>query len=741
MRNSAINFQSDMHISVQPIILVFHVCALAVFTAGTGANDMPTKLTLSLFAVYIFAASSGIGHLSSRSSTAAKWAILFLLESMLWLSTIWLGTVPVYAGAFLIPALAAVLIGLEASAVMAMIQSGLLIAFTLLKGEPDAAIWLIGALLSCWAIYGILSAAYKPIGDVVEWAEQVYATANATLEQLRDKRAEYEQTVAELKGANAQLNSLNKLTQNLRQMAETERSAKAQFVANVSHELRTPLNMIMGYTEMITQSPRMYDAPLPGALLADLAVVQRNAEQLSRLVNDVLDMSQIESDQMALTRESVDFREMIEFVMTAVTPLFKRKNLYLRHDIHDDVQYVFCDRTRIQEVLLNILSNAGRFTEQGGVVIRAVIDDENLIVSVTDTGPGIAKLDMDRLFKPFEQLDARIRRDYGGSGLGLAISKKFVEMHDGRIWVESQIAVGTTFFIALPLLQHSPAAKDPMRLFSPHLHYERRLSSGRGAEQAANQKAFVMEQGDVLGRLLTRYLSEVEVIPTADLAEVDQRRAAISTDMLLVNQKIDALQPTALRQLARETGMVVIACSIPDTQERAQSLGVDDILVKPVSRNRLLQTLASRGITDGSVLIVDDEPDACQLFARMLSADDQNFRVMTATNGAEALRILEVFQPRVILLDLVMPTMNGFEFLAMRASQPTLKSIPVIVMSANDADFHPPYSRCLNITTNDDISVNLLMQCIRALTPILSATVDPNDSKQRGAPTAQSACE
>ncbi|MBK8034509.1 MAG: response regulator [Chloroflexi bacterium] len=728
MRNSAINFQSDTRISVQPIILVFYVCALAVFTAGTAANDMPTKLTLSLFAVYIFAASSGIGHLSSRSSTAAKWAVLFLLESMLMLSTDWLGTVPVYAGAFLIPALAAVLIGLDASAVMAMIQSGLLLAFTLLKGEPDTSIWLIGALLSCWAIYGILSAAYKPIGDVVEWAEEVYAAANETLEQLRDKRAEYEQTVAELKGANAQLNSLNKLTQNLRQIAETERSAKAQFVANVSHELRTPLNMIMGYTEMITQSPRMYNAPLPGALLADLAVVQRNAEQLSRLVNDVLDMSQIESDQMALTRESVDFREMIEFVIAAVTPLFKRKNLYLHHEIHDDIHYVFCDRTRIQEVLLNILSNAGRFTEQGGVIIRASINDENLIVSVTDTGPGIAKPDLDRLFKPFEQLDARIRREYGGSGLGLAISKKFVEMHDGRIWVESQIALGTTFFISLPLLQHSQAANDHMRLFSPHLHYEPRLSSKRGAEQVANQKAFVMEQGDVLGRLITRYMSDVEVLPM----DFEQRRAELSIDLLLVNQKLDMLDPAALRQLAQDTGMLVIACSIPDTDERAQSLGVNDILVKPVSRERLLQTLESRGITDGSVLIVDDEPDACQLFARMLSADDQNFSVMTANDGAEALRILEALQPRVILLDLVMPTMNGVEFLAVRASRPDLQRIPVILMSANEVDSQPLVSRCITMTTKNDISVSRLMKCLRAVMPILSTTADTNDPMQRG---------
>lgn len=728
MRNSAINFQSDTRISVQPIILVFYVCALAVFTAGTAANDMPTKLTLSLFAVYIFAASSGIGHLSSRSSTAAKWAVLFLLESMLMLSTNWLGTVPVYAGAFLIPALAAVLIGLDASAVMALIQSGLLLAFTLLKGEPDTSIWLIGALLSCWAIYGILSAAYKPIGDVVEWAEEVYAAANETLEQLRDKRAEYEQTVAELKGANAQLNSLNKLTQNLRQIAETERSAKAQFVANVSHELRTPLNMIMGYTEMITQSPRMYNAPLPGALLADLAVVQRNAEQLSRLVNDVLDMSQIESDQMALTRESVDFREMIEFVIAAVTPLFKRKNLYLRHEIHDDIHYVFCDRTRIQEVLLNILSNAGRFTEQGGVIIRASINDENLIVSVTDTGPGIAKPDLDRLFKPFEQLDARIRREYGGSGLGLAISKKFVEMHDGRIWVESQIALGTTFFISLPLLQHSQAVNDHMRLFSPHLHYEPRLSSKRGAEQVANQKAFVMEQGDVLGRLITRYMSDVEVLPM----DFEQRRAELSIDLLLVNQKLDMLDPAALRQLAQDTGMLVIACSIPDTDERAQSLGVNDILVKPVSRDRLLQTLESRGITDGSVLIVDDEPDACQLFARMLSADDQNFSVMTANDGAEALHILEALQPRVILLDLVMPTMSGVEFLAVRASRPDLQRIPVILMSANEVDSQPLVSRCITMTTKNDISVSRLMKCLRAVMPILATTADTNDPMQRG---------
>lgn len=732
MRDSAINFQSDTRISAQPIILVFYVCAFAVFTAGTIANDMTTKVTLSLFAVYIVTSSLAIGHLSSKSSAAAKWAALLLLESMLLLATIWLGSVPVYAGAFLIPALAAVFINLSASAVMAAVQSGLLIAFYLLHGASES-VWLVESLLSCWAIYAILSAAYKPIGDVVEWAEQVYATANETLEQLRDKRADYEQTVAELKGANVQLNSLNKLAQNLRQIAETERSAKAQFVANVSHELRTPLNMIMGYTEMITQSPHMYDVPLPGALLADLAVVQRNADQLSRLVNDVLDMSQIESDQMALTRESVDFREVVEFVIAAVTPLFKRKNLYLRHEIHDDIHYVFCDRTRIQEVLLNILSNAGRFTEQGGVVIRAIIEGENLIVSVTDTGPGIAKPDIDRLFKPFEQLDARIRREYGGSGLGLAISKKFVEMHDGRIWVESQITLGTTFFISLPLLQHHPAGADHMRLFSPYLHYERRSGLGKNAEQPAKQKAVVMESGNVLGRLITRYMSDVEVIPTIDTSDFDQRRAELSTELLFVNQKLEMLDPAALRQLSRDTGMLVIACSIPDTDERAQSLGVDDILVKPVSRDRLLKMLDSRGITDGGVLIVDDEPDACQLFARMLSADDQNYSVMTANDGAEALHLLESFQPRVILLDLVMPTMSGVEFLAVRASRPDLQSIPVIVMSANDADFHPLTSRYISITSKEDISVNSLMKCIRAVMQILSATAGSNDSRQRGA--------
>ncbi|MCK6580961.1 MAG: ATP-binding protein [Anaerolineae bacterium] len=735
MRSSAIDFQTDTRISAQPILLVYFVCALAAFTAGTIASNMTTKLTLSVFAVYIAAASYGIDHLNSRSPTAAKWAALLLLESMLMLSTVWLGAVPIYAGAFLIPALAAVLIGLRAAAVMAAVQSGLLVAFYMLKGAPES-VWLVEGVLSCWAIYGILSAVYKPIGDVVEWAEQVYATASETLEQLRDKRADYEQTVAELKGANAQLNSLNKLAQNLRQIAETERSAKAQFVANVSHELRTPLNMIMGYTEMIIQSPRMYGAALPGALLADLAVVQRNADQLSRLVNDVLDMSQIDSDQMALTRESVDFREVIDFVIAAVTPLFKRKHLYLRHDIHADIHYIFCDRTRIQEVLLNILSNAGRFTEQGGVVVRAVIEGENLIISVTDTGPGIAKPDIDRLFKPFEQLDARIRRDYGGSGLGLAISKKFVEMHDGRIWVESQIAVGTTFFISLPLVQHHPPAADHMRLFSPYLHYERRSGTGRNAEQPAKQKAAVVEAGDVLGRLITRYMSDVEVVPATDLSEFDQQRAALSTDLILVNQKLDALDPAALRQLSRDTGMVVIACSIPDTSERAQLLGVDDILVKPVSRDRLLQTLENRGIRDGGVLIVDDEPDACQLFARMLSADDQNYSVLTANDGAEALHILEAFQPRVILLDLVMPTMSGLEFLAVRAAHPKLQSIPVIVMSANDADFHPLTSRCITITAKDDISVNSFMKCIRAVMQILSATVDANDSKQRGEPTA-----
>ena len=278
----------------------------------------------------------------------------------------------------------------------------------------------------------------------------------------------------DLNEANVQLTHMNRLAQSLRQIAEDERRAKEQFVANVSHELRTPLNMIIGFCEMITETPETYGESIPDTLLADLEVVLRNSQHLSGLINDVLDLSQIEVGQMALTREQIALSEIVQAAVTAVQPLFISKRLNLTTEIPEDLPTLYCDHIRIREVMLNLLSNAGRFTESGGVTIKAWCRAGNVYVSVSDTGPGISVEGQKRIFQPFEQLDSTIRRRYGGTGLGLSISKGFVEAHDGEMWVESQEGQGTTFFFRLPLELPTPSGGDFMRWFNPYNQPEQR---------------------------------------------------------------------------------------------------------------------------------------------------------------------------------------------------------------------------------------------------------------------------
>ena len=297
-----------------------------------------------------------------------------------------------------------------------------------------------------------------------------FREAQRNLEEAREQRLELIQTEEDLRKANGELARLSDRLRVLQRVAEEARQAKAEFVANVSHELRTPLNMIIGFTEIIARSPQVYGGKLPVALLTDIAAIRRNSQHLANLVNDVLDLSQVEAGRMALTKEWTALPEVIEAAIAAVKPFYDSKGLYLRADVSADLPQVFCDGTRVREVIINLLSNAGRFTERGGVDVGCHREAAEIVVSVTDTGPGISQQDQKRVFQPFQQLDSSTRRRHGGSGLGLTISKQFVEMHGGRMWVESpadgdkngqnrapQLGPGTRISFSLALESPLPA--------------------------------------------------------------------------------------------------------------------------------------------------------------------------------------------------------------------------------------------------------------------------------------------
>jgi len=455
-----------------------------------------------------------------------------------------------------------------------------------------------------------------------------------------------------------------------------------------------------------------------------LAVILRNSQHLSSLIDDVLDLSQIEAGRVALTRERVVLADIVESAATAVRPLFASKGLYLETDLDPALPPVLCDRTRIGAVLLNLLSNAGRFTEQGGVRVRMWREGGMAVVSVADSGPGIAEQDKERLFQPFQQVDGSVRRRYGGSGLGLAISKGFVELHGGQMWLESAPGLGTTLFFRLPIDPPPSIESGPARWISPHWEFERAPRRSSAPAPMVRPRFVVLEEtGHSLQHLLARFMDNVETTCVSTPEEALEEIARVPAQALLCNSPSVS---TALQQLSQITtlpeGTPVIASSILGPAEAASALGAADYLVKPISREALLAALARLQLKGKTILIVDDEPEALRLFQRMLTTARRGYHVLRASDGDEALSILRTRQIDAILLDLVMPGMDGFHLLETRSQDPALAQIPVLITSARDPTGQPIVSSVLAVTRAGGVPVPQFLACIRALSAILSTT-------------------
>lgn len=586
---------------------------------------------------------------------------------------------------------------------------------------PAAPVQRVVAILAVWCTVGMILLVLRPLLRATEMMWTGYERSLALLEQSRDYQQRLAETLTDLTAANVQLTHLNQQAQSLRQAAEDERRAKDQFVANVSHELRTPLNMIVGFAEMMLRTPETYGDHIPPPLLADLAVVLRNSQHLSSLIDDVLDLSQIQAGQFTLSKERVSLAEMIQAAAIAVRPLFDSKNLYLETDVAEDLPLVLCDRTRIREVVLNLMSNAGRFTEYGGVRVKAWQEGGDVVVSVADTGPGIAEEDKDKLFQPFQQLDGTLRRRHGGSGLGLSISKNFVDLHNGKIWFESKKGVGTTLFFRLPISPAEPVPETFTRWFNPHQVYEGRSRPTRLKPVAVHPRVVVVERGESLQRLFRRFVDGVDIAPAEDLEQALRGLAQTPAEVLLVNTEKPA---EALKRLADSallpSGIPALVCSLPSDADAITALGADDYLTKPISREALFGALEHLGKPVEKILVVDDEPDALHLFRRMLSTADRHYRVFRATNGRQALELLRAQRPDVMLLDLVMPEMNGFQLLAIKKQSPELRDIPVILISAKDLISQPLVSRTLSVTLRDGLPLPQLLACLKSLSAILA---------------------
>ena len=572
-------------------------------------------------------------------------------------------------------------------------------------------------------------AATHALLTVTQWSLFGFEQARKSMEEARDQRVELKQIQEDLVQANQELARLSDRLRVMHRVAEEARRAKEEFVANVSHELRTPLNMIIGFSEMITQSPQVYGAKLPSALLSDIAAVQRNSEHLAKLVNDVLDLSQVEAGRMALSKEWASLQEIVDEASLTVQALYESKGLYLETVVSPGLPPVFCDSTRVRQVLINLLSNAGRFTERGGVRVKAWRERDEVVIGVTDTGSGIALEDQKRLFEPFQQLDSSIRRRHGGSGLGLSISKRFVEMHEGRMWLESQVGMGTKIYFSLPLDASLPSFSvedDLKRWFSPYHEYEARTRRSKAPLPTVAPRFVLLEKGDALQQLFSRYAHGVEAVAVPEVEGAIRELRRSPAQGLIVNASPSEQVPSLMGQLTQlPYGTPAMICWIPGEDEAAKRLGVVRYLVKPITREVLLSTLADLGNGTQSVLLVDDNPEALQLFARMLSSTECGYRVLRAKSGRQALGLLRERRPDVMLLDLIMPGVDGFQVLREKSQDPAIREIPVVVISSRDPTGEPIVSDRLTITRGGGLSVPELLTCIQNVSEILSSAVRP----------------
>jgi len=586
-----------------------------------------------------------------------------------------------------------------------------------------------------------------PYLTLTSWAVYYARSASVALEQARNRQLELHEVREDLLKANEELARLTDRYKALQEIADEARQAKAEFVANVSHELRAPLNMVIGFSEVIARSPHAYGSELPPALLADVAVIQRNAEHLSKLINDVLDLSQIEAGRMALGKEQCSLPAIIEEVLAEVRPLYDAKGLYLQTQVPDDLPAVFCDPTRISQILINLLSNAGRFTREGGVNVRIESTPDELIISVTDTGPGISPEGQSKIFQPFQQLDSSIRREHGGSGLGLSISKQFVEMHGGRIWLESELGRGTTISFSLPTagpLSAAPIGTDrAKRWVNPYASLEPRVRPFRADLPDVLPRFVLLEQGSGLRRLFSRY---AEGSVTSTVREPAQAIAELQhspAQALIVNspQLVFPTGQTSFWQQQAELPYDTpsIVCWVPGREDAAQAMGAISYLVKPVTADQLLDTI--RGVEGEieTILLVDDEPELLRLFARVLSATPEGYRVWRATSGARALEVVRERHPDLVVLDLIMPAPDGTQVLREIKADAVTADIPVIVLSSRDPAHSAHLGNTVVVNRGRDMTARELLALVEAVSVALTPERQSSDPGQPGAAPGRSA--
>ena len=507
-----------------------------------------------------------------------------------------------------------------------------------------------------------------PLAFAGRKAEIVIAVDITDRKRAEEERRRFTET---LETANRELELRNREVERATQM-------KSKFLASMSHELRTPLNAIVGFSDLMADEA---PGPLNAKQKRFIDHIKKGSAHLLQLINDILDLSKIEAGQLEIRCEAFGIAEALPEVLSTIRPLAMAKNIRVEHQV-ETRRDVYADRVRFKQILYNLLSNAVKFTPRDGLIRIDCIDEGTFVaVSVTDNGIGIHPDDQAMVFEEFRQVEKYKQAAVEGTGLGLAITKRLVEQQGGRISLESEVGKGSCFRFTLPVAAATRDLKS-----DPNL-----LPSLVTVAKRAKPLVLLVDDEGPARELLASYLEpHYDIAMAASGAEAVSRAQSLRPDAIT----LDVLMPggngfetlVALRNRAETSHIPIIILSIVDQKRVGFALGAADYLIKPVRKQTLLDTMRKhvqpQADDDASILLVDDDPHSLELIEEALRG--AGYETQSVRDGVRALEVLSNKIVGAVLLDLLMPGMDGFQVIRHVRQEPTLKELPIIVMTAKN---------------------------------------------------------
>ncbi len=493
-------------------------------------------------------------------------------------------------------------------------------------------------------------------------------------EELQEQTEELQQQTNELQKGSDELQMQNMELELQRNQIEEANRLKSEFLSNMSHELRTPLNSVNALSQVLSMTA--------GAKLSDeennyLKIITRNGKLLLSLINDILDLSKIEAGKIELLPQEINVEHLLNQVIEIAAPLADSKGLLLNMDLSDGIETLETDEAKLQQVLINVVGNAIKFTEKGQVTLKTRVGNNELFIDISDTGIGISENDLATIFEEFRQVDGSSARQFEGTGLGLAIVKKLIGLLGGNISVKSRLGEGSVFTIRIPLKWEHPT--------------EMENNNGPSEIKSSGQyqkTILVVDDDPEMVAILSKYLNEegyntVGTTSGSDAVKLAAKYKPFAITLDIVMPDIDGfevLQQLKNNVLTRDIPAIIV--SVSDNRETGLALGALGYISKPVNKELLMAEINNLSKSVHTIMITDDNNFELTQMAQILGA--AGFKTLLAHSGTECLQKLEEEIPELLILDLVMPETDGFEVLDRIRKKPETQNLPVIIVTAKN---------------------------------------------------------